>query len=176
MFICGRSNPNVDALPAGDFYLVRNAKPAQVWNASTPQPSRHEQSPQKFRHRLEDEIKAAETSLAQAARHVTSATETGLETLEARLHETLAKTEAGRESAEHAGQRISHFLAETKNHAVSRLEDWKTDQIEKLEKLADKREQQAADAVVVAAYAMLQAEVAIVEALKARKIATEVSG
>lgn len=132
---------------------------------------------EKFRHRLEDEIKAAEASLAQAARHLTSATETGLETLEARLHEALAKTEAGRESAEHAGQRISHFLAETKDHAVSKLEDWKTDhEIEKLEKLADKREQQAADAIIVAAYALLQAEVAIVEALKARKIAIEVAG
>jgi len=46
----------------------------------------------------------------------------------------------------------------------------------KLEKDADKKEQCAVDAVVVAAYALLEAEVAIVEALKARKIAIEVAG
>ena len=37
-------------------------------------------------------------------------------------------------------------------------------------------EQGAVDAVIVAAYALLEAEVAIVEALKARKVAIEVAG
>jgi hypothetical protein len=35
---------------------------------------------------------------------------------------------------------------------------------------------QSVDAVVVAAFALMEAEVAIVEALKARKIAVEVAG
>jgi hypothetical protein len=130
-----------------------------------------------LRKNLEDEIKSAETSLARAARHLTSVTETGLETLEVRLHEALAKAEAGREKAAHAGERIKHYLADTTTHAISRVEDWKTDhEIEKLEKLADKREQQAADAILLAAFALLEAEVAIVEALKARKTAIEVAG
>lgn len=126
---------------------------------------------------LEAEIKTAENTLAQSLHHLTTATETGVETLEVRLREALARVEAKRESAEHAGRRIGEFLEEAKTHAISKLEDWKTDrEIGKLEKLADKREQQAADAIQVAAFALIEAEVAIFEALKARKIAVEVAG
>lgn len=132
---------------------------------------------EKFRKNLENELKTAETSLARAVHHLTSATETGVETLEVRLKEALAKAEAGRETAELAGERIKHFLAEKTTGAANKLEEWKTDhEIEKLEKLADKREQQAADAILLAAFALIEAEVAIVEALKARKTAIEVAG
>jgi hypothetical protein len=66
---------------------------------------------------------------------------------------------------------------EKKDELIAKYEDWKTDrEIEKLEKHADQKEQQAVDAVVVAAFALLEAEVAIVEALKARKVAIEVAG
>jgi hypothetical protein len=128
---------------------------------------------EKLKNLLADEIKSAETSLAQSVHHLATATETGLETLEVRLHDALARVEAKRETAQHAGRRIAEFLDEAK----TKLEDWKTDhEIEKLEKQADKREQQAADAIQVAVFALIEAEVAIFEALKARKTAIEVAG
>jgi hypothetical protein len=128
-------------------------------------------------NRVQDEIKTIETSLADTSNHLTTAVEQKVEGLEAGWKNALAKCDAKREQAGQAGQRLRQFLEEKKDELVSKYEDWKTDrEIEKLEKHADKKEQQAVDAVVVAAFALLQAEVAIVEALKARKIAIEVSG
>ena len=127
--------------------------------------------------RLNEEIKTAETHLQQVGHHLASATENDVESLELRLKEAVAKCDAKREHAAQAGRRIKQFLEDTKNSAVAKIEDWKTDrEIGKLEKHADKREQQAVDAIVVAAFAILEAEVAIVEALKARKTAIEVAG
>jgi len=127
--------------------------------------------------RLNDEIKSAETCLANVGQHLADATETKADTLEAHLKEAIAKCEVKKEQAVSAGQRVRQFLEQTKADIVSNYEDWKTNrEIEKLEKHADKVEDRAVDAVVVAAFALLEAEVAIVEALKARKIAIDVAG
>lgn len=128
-------------------------------------------------NRVQDEIKTIETSLADTSNHLTTAVEQKAESLEAGWKNALAKCDAKREEAGQAGQRLRQFLEGKKDELISKYEDWKTDrEIEKLEKHADKKEQQAVDAVVVAAFALLEAEVAIVEALKARKIAIEVAG
>jgi len=128
-------------------------------------------------NRVQDEIKTIETSLADTGNHLTTAVEQKAESLEAGWKNALAKCDAKREQAGQAGQRLRQYLEEKKDELISKFEDWKTDrEIEKLEKHADKKEQQAVDAVTVAAYALLEAEVAIVEALKARKTALEVAG
>ena len=128
-------------------------------------------------NRLKDEVREAEGNLVQAGQHLASALETGSDALEACEKNALAKCEEKRDQARQAGNRIRQFLEETRDTAVTRFEDWKTDrEIEKLEKHADKTEQRAADAIVVAAFAILEAEAAICEALKARKIAIEVAG
>lgn len=128
-------------------------------------------------HRFKEEIMTAETALERVGRHLASATATEVDALENRLKEAMSKCEAKREQATQAGQRIKQFLEETKNDVVTKFEDWKTDrEIDKIEKHADKKEQQAVDAIVVAAFGVLKAEVAVVEALKARKIAVEVAG
>jgi len=127
--------------------------------------------------RLKDEMKSAETCLGSVGQHLATATESKLDTLEAHLKAGIAKCDAKREQAAGAGERVRQFLEQTKADIVSKYEDWKTDrEIGKLENHADKLEDRAVDAVVVAAFALLEAEVAIVEALKARKIAIEVAG
>ena len=129
------------------------------------------------RDRLKEEIKSVETNLAQAGQHLASATETKIDTLDKRLKESLTTWESTREHAALAGDRIKHFVEEVKENAISKFEDWKTDrEIGKLEKDADQKEEHAVDAIAVAAFAILEAEVAIMAALKARKIATEVAG
>ena len=76
-----------------------------------------------------------------------------------------------------SGHRINQFIEEAKHNAVARFEEWKTNhEIAKIEKHADLKEQPAVDAIALAAFALLEAEVAIVEALKARKTALEVAG
>ena len=127
--------------------------------------------------RLAEEIKTAESCLADVGRHLASATEEKAEALEGRLNNALAKCDAKRDQAKSAGERVRQFLEQKKSEVVTKYEDWKTDrEIEKLEKHADKLEDQAVDAVVVAAFALLEAEVAVVDALKARKTAIEVAG
>ena len=127
--------------------------------------------------RLKKEVNITEDHLVQAGHHLGAAIESGVETLEVRGKEARAKCEAKQEEAAEAGERVKRFLEETKNTAVTKLEDWKTDrEIGKIENHADKAEQQAVDAILLAAYSVLEAEVAIVEALKARKIAIEVAG
>jgi hypothetical protein len=127
--------------------------------------------------RFEEEIRTAEAHLEQVGSHVESATEHGVDALELRLKEAEAKCDASREHASQAGLRIKHFLEEKKEATVSKFEDWKTNRdITKLEKHADKSEQQALDAITLAAFAIMEAEISLVEALKARKIAIEVAG
>jgi hypothetical protein len=128
-------------------------------------------------NRVQDEIKVVETSLADTSNHLATAVEQKAESLEANWKNALAKCDAKREQAGQAGQRLRQYLEEKKDELISKYEDWKTDrEIEKLEKHADQKEQQAVDAVVVAAFALLEAEVAIVEALKDRKVSIEVAG
>jgi 3-dehydroquinate dehydratase len=127
--------------------------------------------------RFKEEINTIELCLGQVGKHLASAADTGVDALEVELDKATEKREAKREQAAHAGHRIKQLLEESKENVVTKFEDWKTDrEIEKIEKDADKKEQQAVDAIVVAAYALLEAEVAIVDALKARKMAIEVAG
>lgn len=127
--------------------------------------------------RLKAEIKTAETCLTDMSGHLTSAPGEKLEGLEARWKNALTKCDAKREDAKNAGQQVRQFLEEKKAEVISKYEDWKTDrEIAKLEQHADKLEAQAVNAVVVAAFALLEAEVAMVEALQARKVAVEVAG
>ena len=127
--------------------------------------------------RFKEEIRTAEARLEQVGRQAESATEHGVDALEARLKEAEAKCDAAREHASEAGHRLKQFLEEKKDTAIAKFEDWKTDHdISKIEKHADKTEQQALDTIVLAAFAILEAEVAIVDALKARKMAIEVAG
>ena len=127
--------------------------------------------------RLKEEINQIEDHLSKVGHQLKSAAETGVDTLEADLNKAKEKSEAKREQAADAVKRINQFIEETKNNAMTKFEDWKTDyQIEQIEKDADKKEQQAVDAVLVAAFACLEAEVAIMDALKTRKMAIEVAG
>jgi hypothetical protein len=127
--------------------------------------------------RFREEIGDAEHCLKQVGGHLASAAEKGVDTLEADLTAALARCEAKHAQAAGAGKRIGQFIDDLRQTAVNRFEDWKTDrEVEKIEKHADKMEQRAVDAIAVAACALLEAEVAVVDALRTRKMAIEVAG
>ncbi len=127
--------------------------------------------------RFEGNLKSAETYLTETKDHLAAAVKENVDEVEARTKNALARLEAKREQAASTGQKVLHYLEEKKDELVAKFEDWRVDrEIEKLEKAADAREEHAVDAVIAAAYALLEAEVAVLDALKARKIAIEVAG
>jgi hypothetical protein len=123
------------------------------------------------------EIKAAEAHLDEVSRHVEMVSKNGLEDVEVRLKEAEEKCEASRKRAGEAGQHLKQLVEEKIGSAVSRLEDWKIDRdIAKVEARADRKELYAVSALVFAAFAIQEAEVALLKALAARKFANEVAG
>lgn len=127
--------------------------------------------------RLGEYLESAESYLIETKEHLSAAMRESVEELEVKGKNALARLEAKRAQATSAQEKVLHFLERKKEALVAKFEDWRTDrEIEKLEAAADSKEQHAVDAMIAAAYAMLEAEVAILDALKARKIATEVAG
>lgn len=128
-------------------------------------------------HRFEENLKSAETCLINTKDHLAAATRENVEELETRATSALALLETKREQAASAKEKVLHYLGEKKDELVTKFEDWRVDRaIEKLEKAADAKEEHAVNAVITAAYALLEAEAAVLDALKARKIAVEVAG
>lgn len=127
--------------------------------------------------RLKEVLESVEHQLSRAGNHLKLSSEKGVDAFEAERKKAVEKCEEKKEQALHAGQRISKRMEETKKDAVNKFENWKTDhEVHKIEKQADKKEQLAIDSIEVAAYAILEAEVAILDALKFRKMAIEVAG
>lgn len=127
--------------------------------------------------RFEENLKSAESYLTETKDHLTAAVKESADELETRAKNALARLEAKREQAASAKQKVLHYLEEKKDELIAKLEDWRVDrEIEKLEKAADAKEEHAVNAVITAAYALLEAEAAVLDALKARKIAVEVAG
>ena len=127
--------------------------------------------------RLTEDVGHIEHHLHKVGEQIKSATDKSIEALEVDLVDAQEKCEERKSQASDALQRMGKFIEEAKDSAVTRFEDWRVDrQIEKIEKEADKKEQQAIDAILVAAHACMEAEVAIIDALKTRKMADEVAG
>ncbi|HRQ87307.1 MAG TPA: hypothetical protein PLA50_00805 [Bacteroidia bacterium] len=127
--------------------------------------------------RFEENLKSAETYLTETKDHLTAAVKESADELETRTRNAMARLETRREQAAEAKEKILHYLEEKKDELITKLEDWRVDrEIEKLERTADAKEEHAVNAVIAAAYALLEAEAAVLDALKARKIAVEVAG
>lgn len=128
-------------------------------------------------NRLKDEFKAAESALADTRDHLAVAVQGQLDDLDTRWKAAVAQIETKRGQVGEAGHRFVQLLEAKKHELVTKFEDWKTDrEIDKLERTADRKEQEAVDAVLLAAYAILHADAAILDAIKARKIAVECAG
>lgn len=126
---------------------------------------------------LKDELKAAEAALATTRDHLATAVQGKLDDLDTRWKNALAQIETKRDQAGEAGHRFVQLLEDKKQELITKFEDWKTDrEIDKLERTADRKEQEAVAAVVLAAYALLHADAAILDAIKARKTAIECAG
>ncbi len=132
-------------------------------------------APQGQHARIREELSSVKESLSHVHRHLDDDHE--LAAIETGLSEALQRCDSKREEAQKAGERIKQWFEQTKDQVIDKLEDIKTDiEIHRIEKDADRKEDHACDAVIVAAHALMEAEVAVMEAIKARKLAIEVAG
>jgi hypothetical protein len=122
--------------------------------------------------RLREEVKIAETLLARVGQHLVSPELTPLADWKSLLNAATTTCKANREQAQQAGQRVKPWMEELEKGARTRFDDSNLDgEVTKAENQADKEEGLALDAMVVAAHAILQAEVAIVKFFTTRKTA-----
>lgn len=126
--------------------------------------------------RLQEEAKIAETCLARVRQHLVSPELTPLAAWKTLLQEATTQCAAKREPAQQAGQRVKVWMEETEKGARTLFDDSNLDgEVTKAENQADRVESLALDAMVVAAHAVLQAEVAILKALHTRKTALDLA-
>jgi hypothetical protein len=130
-----------------------------------------------YRAQVKQEIITAEGKLKDVSRHIQTATDDERTALELKFKEAETQCAVSRQDATDAGLRVTQYIEDKIGSAVSKFEDWKTDRdIEKIEASAERKEQHALDSIVLAALALQEAEVALVDALAARKFAIEVAG
>ena len=122
--------------------------------------------------RLQEEVKSAETCLARVGQHLVSPELTPLADWKTLLQAATTECREKSEPARQAAERVKVWLEEIEDGAGTPFDDSHLDrEAVKAENQADKEEGLALDAVLVAAHAILQAEVAILRAFKTRKTA-----
>jgi hypothetical protein len=126
--------------------------------------------------RLQAEAKIAETCLARVAQHLVSPESTPLANWKTLLQEATTQCAAKREPAQQAGQRVKVWMEEMEKGARTPFDDANLDgEVTKAENQADKEAGLAMDAMVVAAHAILQAEVALLRAFSTHKTAFDLA-
>jgi hypothetical protein len=126
--------------------------------------------------RLQEQVKIAETCLARVGQHLSSPELTPLANWKALLQEAAGRCGAKREQAQQAGQRVKAWMQETENRAEAPFDHSNLDgEVMKAENRADREEGLALDAMLVAAHAILQAEVAMLKAFHSRKTASDLA-
>jgi hypothetical protein len=125
-----------------------------------------------YSDRLQEEVKIAETCLARVGKHLVSPELTPLANWKTLLQKATTESTAKREQAQQAGQRVKVWMEEMENEARTPFDYSNLDrEVVKAENQAVREEGLARDALVVAAHAILQAEVAILKAINTRKTA-----
>jgi hypothetical protein len=126
--------------------------------------------------RLQEEVSIAEGCLARVGQHLDYPELTPLADWKTLLQEATTKCRAKREQAQSAGQRVQVWMEELEKGAKAPFDDSDLDgEVLKAEHQADREEGLALEAMVVAAHAALQAEVAVLQAFKSRKTAFDLA-
>ena len=117
--------------------------------------------------KLESQVEQAQTNLKEAPKKTEQA-------LKEQLAEAKAKIEAKKHEAEDAKTKIDEWIEAKKAETEASIEEWKTKkEQEKLVARANRAEEYAASAIVFAAAALEEAELATLEAVGARLVAEE---
>lgn len=125
-----------------------------------------------FCNDLRDHLNAVEARLSEVKASVqSSATETQ-EAVEAKKKEIEASFKAEEQKVEDAKAKAKNWFEAKAAETEAEIENWKTQrEIHKLEKRAGNAEDYAATAIIIAAAAVDEAEIAILDAVSARLLA-----
>ncbi len=129
----------------------------------------------KFRDDLKSHLDSVKSRLDAAKAHLeTTANETG-EAIEAKKKAIEADMSVRKQKLSDARQHANDWVEAKKTETEDKIEAWKKDrEIHKLEKRADRAEDNAFSSIIIAACAADDAEWAILEAIGARLIAEDV--
>ncbi len=123
----------------------------------------------KFCDDLRDRLNAAESGLGRVKASVVSAKAASQEKIQESLGQAQAKVEASRQQVSEAQTKMKAAMAEKQAETQATVEGWKAQrQIHKLERRADRDEDNAAWAVLLAVDAIERADLAILEAVATR--------
>ena len=131
----------------------------------------------KFCDDLRDRLNAAESQLDRVKASVVSARADSQEKIQESLGQAQAKVEASRQQVSEAQTKMKAAVEEKQAETQATVEGWKAQrQIHKLERRADRAEDNAAWAVAIAVGAIESADLAVLEAVATRIEAEAVAG
>jgi predicted nucleic acid-binding Zn-ribbon protein len=128
----------------------------------------------KFCDGLKASLNKVEAQINEVKSNLSFAAKEGKDVVNAKLAKAKADVEAKKQEVAAAKARFDQQVEDKKAETSSKIEEWKTNrEIAKLEHRAEKAEQYAEDAIILAAYAAAGAEYAMLEAIAARLISEE---
>jgi tellurite resistance protein len=129
-----------------------------------------------FCNNLGDHLNAIEVRLDRAKASIRSAPDDTREAVEAKKRKIEADFEADKGKVEDAKAKATNWVEGKKAETDSKIEEWKINrEIHKLENRADNAEDYAAAAIYIAASAVEEAELSILDAVEARLLSNEVA-
>jgi TolA-binding protein len=126
-------------------------------------------SSEDLKQKLGQHIDAAKEKLDSMKRDIAGMRDEDMETLRQRQSEIRARLDQQRSRAQQLREKIANWTSEKRAHTIDAIAAWQERQeIEKLQKRAERAADYAADMVTVAANDFEEAEQAVCEAISAR--------
>ncbi len=122
-----------------------------------------------LKKRLQHQLDEAKQRLDNARQDIADLHEADKAALRAKATEVQERIDAQKQRAQQLQQQVSSWMAEKKQHSDEAIASWREKrQIKHLEKRADRAEEYAVNAVIVAMMDADDAELAVLDALDAR--------
>lgn len=128
----------------------------------------------RFCNDLRDKLNAIEDRLERVKGSIQNASNDTRDAVEAKKRELETAVEAEEQKVAAAKAQAENWFEQKKGETEAKIEEWRVNrEVHKLEKRADDAESYAVTAIVIAAAAVDEADLAILEAVAARLIADE---
>jgi uncharacterized protein (DUF342 family) len=127
-----------------------------------------------FCNNLRDHLNAVEERMNRVKANIQASSDESREALEAKRKKIEAHYEADKHKVEEAKAKAANWVEGKKTETDAKIEEWKINrETHKIEKRADRAEDYATSAIYIAAVAVDEADLSILEAIAARMIADE---